>query len=64
MFNLVCGSDLHAYLTPTGWYANSEPHPLTGEVAPVTLGHEYAAGHPSFLSSHTIRIDLLVLLLT
>jgi (R,R)-butanediol dehydrogenase / meso-butanediol dehydrogenase / diacetyl reductase len=56
MCNLVCGSDLHAYLTPTAWYASSKPDPLTGEVAPVTLGHEYVAGHavPSTFSHYHI----------
>ncbi|GIX48466.1 MAG: 2,3-butanediol dehydrogenase [Candidatus Tectimicrobiota bacterium] len=38
----LCGSDLHEYthgpvLIPT------RPHPLTGKVPPVTLGHEFAA---------------------
>ncbi|KNZ79279.1 (R,R)-butanediol dehydrogenase [Termitomyces sp. J132] len=38
----VCGSDLHAYLSPIPIYANSVPNELTGETAPVTLGHEFS----------------------
>ncbi len=37
---LVCGSDLHAYLMKVPIYASTEPHELTGETVPVTLGHE------------------------
>ncbi|MFD0589473.1 2,3-butanediol dehydrogenase [Paenibacillus sp. GCM10027627] len=37
----ICGSDLHAYhgapVVQVG-----EPHPVTGEMAPLTLGHEFA----------------------
>ncbi|KAF9452124.1 sorbitol dehydrogenase [Macrolepiota fuliginosa MF-IS2] len=38
----LCGSDLHAYLTNAPVYATNEPHELTGETRPVTLGHEFA----------------------
>ena len=39
----ICGTDLHEYddgpiFSPTA----AHPHPLTGESAPVTLGHEFA----------------------
>ncbi|KAG6852878.1 hypothetical protein C0991_008391 [Blastosporella zonata] len=38
----VCGSDLHAYLSPIPKYANSVPNELTGETVPITLGHEFS----------------------
>ncbi|KAJ3566980.1 hypothetical protein NP233_g6658 [Leucocoprinus birnbaumii] len=38
----VCGSDLHAYLAPVPIYASKTPDYVTGETAPVTLGHEFA----------------------
>ncbi|KAG5352462.1 hypothetical protein C0989_002172 [Termitomyces sp. Mn162] len=41
-WNGICGSDLHAYLSPIPIYANSVPNELTGETAPVTLGHEFS----------------------
>ncbi|KAG6820501.1 hypothetical protein H0H93_016308 [Arthromyces matolae] len=37
----VCGSDLHAYLSRIPIYADSTPNEVTGEAAPVTLGHEF-----------------------
>ncbi|KAF9453381.1 2,3-butanediol dehydrogenase [Macrolepiota fuliginosa MF-IS2] len=40
--NGICGSDLHAYLTNVPLYASSEPHAITGETVPVTLGHEFS----------------------
>ena len=36
----ICGSDLHEYLAGPIGIPTSDPHPLTGKVAPVTLGHE------------------------
>ncbi|KAF8064978.1 alcohol dehydrogenase GroES domain protein [Lyophyllum atratum] len=41
-WNGICGSDLHAYLGPVPKYASSVPDEVTGESAPVTLGHEFA----------------------
>ncbi|EKM78295.1 hypothetical protein AGABI1DRAFT_41723 [Agaricus bisporus var. burnettii JB137-S8] len=38
----VCGSDLHAYLTESPGYGSVEPHPITQETFPVTLGHEFS----------------------
>lgn len=39
----ICGTDLHEYLGgPIFVPAPGSPHPLTGETAPVTLGHEFA----------------------
>lgn len=39
----ICGTDLHEYLAgPIFIPAAGEPHPLTGEAMPVTLGHEFA----------------------
>lgn len=37
----ICGSDLHAYHHGMGVQVGG-PHPLTGEQAPLTLGHEFA----------------------
>jgi len=37
----ICGSDLHEYLHGP-LYIPKAPHPLTGVVPPVTLGHEFS----------------------
>jgi (R,R)-butanediol dehydrogenase/meso-butanediol dehydrogenase/diacetyl reductase len=37
----ICGSDLHEYLHGP-LYIPKTPHPLTGMVPPVTLGHEFS----------------------
>ncbi len=39
----ICGTDLHEYLDgPIFVPTQAAPHPLTGESAPVVLGHEFA----------------------
>ena len=39
----ICGTDLHEYLEgPIFAPTAQDPHPLTGESAPITLGHEMA----------------------
>jgi len=39
----ICGTDLHEYVEgPLFCPTTIEPHPLTGEVSPVVLGHEFA----------------------
>jgi len=38
----ICGSDLHEYLGGPIFIPVDKPHPLTNEVAPVTLGHEFS----------------------
>ncbi|MTT32108.1 zinc-binding dehydrogenase [Terrilactibacillus sp. BCM23-1] len=38
----ICGSDLHEYLGGPIFIPVGEPHPLTHEVAPVTIGHEFS----------------------
>lgn len=39
----ICGSDLHEYLEgPIFVPAPGHPHPLSGESAPITLGHEFS----------------------
>ena len=39
----ICGTDLHEYLEGPIFAPTAEaPHPLTGESAPITLGHEFA----------------------
>ncbi|KAA9151845.1 2,3-butanediol dehydrogenase [Amycolatopsis acidicola] len=37
----ICGSDLHEYRGGPISIPTTDPHPLTGEVAPLTLGHEF-----------------------
>ena len=37
----LCGSDLHEYLHGPV-YIPRQPHPLTGLMPPVTLGHEFS----------------------
>ncbi|MBX5436565.1 MAG: 2,3-butanediol dehydrogenase [Alicyclobacillaceae bacterium] len=37
----ICGSDLHEYVAGPITIPVGQPHPLTGEQAPVVLGHEY-----------------------
>lgn len=36
----ICGSDLHAYLE--AWGLPTQPHPITHQTLPVTLGHEFS----------------------
>ncbi|WP_211747186.1 2,3-butanediol dehydrogenase [Paenibacillus sp. Marseille-Q4541] len=38
----ICGSDLHEYTAGPIFIPGSEPHPLTGEQAPVVMGHEFS----------------------
>ena len=38
----ICGSDLHEYLNGPNTIPVGKPHPLTGEMAPVTMGHEFS----------------------
>ena len=39
----ICGTDLHEYLEgPIFVPAPGHPHPISGEDAPVTLGHEFS----------------------
>lgn len=38
----ICGSDIHEYRGGPISIPTTEPHPLTGDVAPLTLGHEFA----------------------
>jgi len=37
----ICGSDLHEYLGGPIFIPANEPHPYTGEKAPITMGHEF-----------------------
>ncbi|WP_027350629.1 2,3-butanediol dehydrogenase [Halotalea alkalilenta] len=37
----ICGTDLHEYLAGPIFIPVDEPHPITGEKAPITLGHEF-----------------------
>lgn len=38
----ICGSDLHEYVAGPIFVPTDEPHSLTGETAPVTMGHEFS----------------------
>lgn len=38
----ICGSDLHEYLAGPIFIPVDKPHPITGEKAPVILGHEFS----------------------
>ncbi|MGJ8515601.1 2,3-butanediol dehydrogenase [Carnimonas bestiolae] len=38
----ICGTDLHEYLAGPIFIPVGTPHPLTGDKAPVILGHEFA----------------------
>jgi len=38
----ICGSDLHEYLAGPIFIPVDKPHPITGEVAPVIMGHEFS----------------------
>ena len=39
----VCGTDLEEWRSGPHWVQTGEAHPLTGRVAPITLGHEVSA---------------------
>ena len=42
-WNGICGTDLHEYLEgPIFIPAKGSPHPISGEEAPVTIGHEFS----------------------
>ncbi|MDZ5782561.1 2,3-butanediol dehydrogenase [Marinococcus luteus] len=38
----LCGSDLHEYLDGPIFIPADSPHPLSGEKAPIVMGHEFA----------------------
>ena len=38
----ICGSDLHEYIAGSIFVPTTDPHPLTGETAPITMGHEFS----------------------
>lgn len=38
----ICGSDLHEYIAGPIFIPVDAPHPLTGKIAPITLGHEFS----------------------
>ena len=38
----ICGSDLHEYLAGPIFIPVGKPHPISGETAPVILGHEFS----------------------
>src|ERR1700754_3961618 len=40
-FNGICGTDLHEYYAGP-IFVPTEPHPLTGEQLPLTIGHEFS----------------------
>ncbi|MFC6838206.1 2,3-butanediol dehydrogenase [Halomarina ordinaria] len=38
----ICGSDLHEYAAGPIFIPEGEPHPVSGEAAPITMGHEFS----------------------
>jgi len=38
----ICGSDLHEYVAGPIFIPKDTPHPLTGEKAPIIMGHEFS----------------------
>lgn len=38
----ICGTDLHEYLGGANLIPSDTPHPITGETAPLTMGHEFS----------------------
>lgn len=38
----ICGSDLHEYLAGPIFIPVGEPHPISGDKAPIIMGHEFA----------------------
>ena len=40
-FNGICGTDLHEYYAGP-IFVPTQPHPLTGQQLPLTLGHEFS----------------------
>ena len=40
-YNGICGTDLHEYYAGP-IFVPTEPHPLTGQQLPLTMGHEFA----------------------
>jgi (R,R)-butanediol dehydrogenase/meso-butanediol dehydrogenase/diacetyl reductase len=38
----ICGSDLHEYAAGPVFISANAPHPVTGELPPITMGHEFS----------------------
>lgn len=38
----ICGSDLHEYVAGPIFIPVNAPHPVSGDVAPITMGHEFS----------------------
>ncbi|AGA59481.1 theronine dehydrogenase-like Zn-dependent dehydrogenase [Thermobacillus composti KWC4] len=38
----ICGSDLHEYAAGPVFISANVPHPVTGELPPITMGHEFS----------------------
>lgn len=38
----ICGSDLHEYAAGPIFVPEGEPHPVSGDVAPIRMGHEFS----------------------
>jgi (R,R)-butanediol dehydrogenase/meso-butanediol dehydrogenase/diacetyl reductase len=41
-YNGICGTDLHEFLTGPHLIPHEHPHPRTGAIAPLVMGHEFA----------------------
>jgi len=61
-WNGICGSDLHEYVVGASITPREDrPHPISGAVPPVTMGHEmsgtiYAIGSGLADAKHNFRI--------
>ena len=53
----ICGSDLHEYAAGPIFIPEGEPHPVSGEVAPVTMGHEFS-GTVSAVGADVTDLDV------
>lgn len=59
----ICGSDLHEYIMGAMAIPSVKPHPLTNEILPVTMGHEFcgrvvsAPSDSSFKPGQAVMVD-------
>ena len=54
----ICGTDLHEYLDgPIFIPPQGHPHPISGEAAPVTMGHEVCSRSRSAVPSWSVRVS-------
>ncbi|KAF2494396.1 threonine dehydrogenase [Lophium mytilinum] len=51
----ICGSDLHEYIMGPMAIPSAKPHPLTNEVLPITMGHEFCGRVVSAPPNSTLK---------